>query len=614
MKKLLFSSLCAAALLTACQSEDSVLGGGGNIISDGQDRYLSVNLVSNTGSGTRAYDENPANGENYENGLAAENKVTKVRFYFFDSNGDPAYVKAGKEVNWFDWTEGIGTPDSPDNANLPNVEKILNATIVINTKEGDALPSQILAVVNPREALTDNACTLEEIRTITADYALYANGGKLGETTLSGNYFPMCNSVYADGTPLQRMIATNITANSYKSSADEAKNYPVQIFVERNVAKVRVSMELNSATMTVENGLIKLQSKDKQGNVSDIVLPSADITDTSTPTVADIQVYLKLAGWNVTADMNAANLSKRLRIPLWSDTELGFVWNYPTFHRSYWSAQLSTSNCRYGNFEAAQAKPFYSTTSTGFSSLVDNAKGFTYCNENTIAQGNANYLKRNTKVILAGTLCDKDGKALTICEYYGVKFVDNANQTNLKKSILSYLTDDGKKNYYRKKDNKEIVSISPDDITFEYAKTPTITDSKGLYYVIPALTESANKYTWYSDKETTSDNVVDNEEIDNALRGSQHAKIWNTGMTYYYADINHFGTDNIGGKLVPRRGVVRNHIYDMSINTIYGLGTPVWNPDTEIIPEKTEEEDTYIGAQINILSWRLVKNNVSLEW
>ena len=89
MKKLLFSSLCAAALLTACNSEEPVINGGNNgALSEPQ--FLTVNLVANTTSGTRA------DGD-YEAGLEAENKVSKVRFYFFDENGNAFDVKADGE-------------------------------------------------------------------------------------------------------------------------------------------------------------------------------------------------------------------------------------------------------------------------------------------------------------------------------------------------------------------------------------------------------------------------------------------------------------------------------------------------------------------------------------
>ena len=53
-------------------------------------------------------------------------------------------------------------------------------------------------------------------------------------------------------------------------------------------------------------------------------------------------------------------------------------------------------------------------------------------------------------------------------------------------------------------------------------------------------------------------------------------------------------------------GVVRNHIYAINVTKIAGLGTPVYNPDEIIYPETPEENEHYIAAQINILSWRVV--------
>lgn len=84
------------------------------------------------------------------------------------------------------------------------------------------------------------------------------------------------------------------------------------------------------------------------------------------------------------------------------------------------------------------------------------------------------------------------------------------------------------------------------------------------------------------------------------------AKVWKDGYTYYYFDINHFG-DKIG--------VVRNHIYDADIQTLAGLGTPVYNPDEIIYPEKpVDTDDSFIAARINILSWRVVNSDININW
>ena len=92
--------------------------------------------------------------------------------------------------------------------------------------------------------------------------------------------------------------------------------------------------------------------------------------------------------------------------------------------------------------------------------------------------------------------------------------------------------------------------------------------------------------------------LADKNIVDRAL-------VWNSGMTYYYQEIKH---------LNGFTGVVRNHIYGVNVQKIAGLGTPVYKPDEIIYPEHPEENDHYIAAQINILSWRVVNENYDLEW
>ena len=83
------------------------------------------------------------------------------------------------------------------------------------------------------------------------------------------------------------------------------------------------------------------------------------------------------------------------------------------------------------------------------------------------------------------------------------------------------------------------------------------------------------------------------------------AMIWKTGLTYYYTMINHFGDAD---------GVVRNHSYDVNITAFHGLGTPIFEKDDfYIIPEIPVEQKAYnLTAQINVLSWALVSNDVEL--
>lgn len=99
-------------------------------------------------------------------------------------------------------------------------------------------------------------------------------------------------------------------------------------------------------------------------------------------------------------------------------------------------------------------------------------------------------------------------------------------------------------------------------------------------------------------------------------------------MTYYFLNIRHLASPTIGGKTPADKeynvadaakvpgfyGVVRNHVYKTTINSVFGLGTPVYDPDEVIIPQIPKDEDVFLAAEINILSWRIVDHGYDLNW
>jgi hypothetical protein len=87
------------------------------------------------------------------------------------------------------------------------------------------------------------------------------------------------------------------------------------------------------------------------------------------------------------------------------------------------------------------------------------------------------------------------------------------------------------------------------------------------------------------------------------------AKIWKDGMTYYYADVKHLGSAGTTGEY----GIIRNHSYQIAINGVEGWGTPVYDPEAQVVPVKPTDKETYISAEINVLSWRVVSYEVTLE-
>lgn len=555
----LFIPVVATLLMAGCsQDEVDPVNGGGN--GDATTSYMAVNLMSSDVAGSRA-----ASG--YEDGSDIENKVEKVRFYFFTANGAVANVKlqGGSYVNYYDWTPGTG--DQTDDKDTDDTESILAATIVISTKEGDKLPQSVAAVLNPTADLGSESKSLTALKELVKDYAA-------DEMTKIGK-FVMFNSVY--GKDKAEVCAVPIESVNLQKEADKAKENPVTIYVERSVAKVKVSL---ASLAGYEDG--KLALKDKKGG-NDLKVNGQ-------------QVYLKLDNWSLTAETDEGRLVKAID-PTWTSDWWNGTGQFA--HRSFWAINSSTADNDYFK---------YSDIKAGFQDAL-------YTNENALDFDAGHPIKR-TKVIIKGTLCKEDGTPFTIVRHLGAHFADTYSDNNsenlpeLKKNILSQLSANGYLYYFG--NDTERTQIGTDDIQIVIAKQLTNEDSKNNCYVYAQLTEAAKGKTWYASSDKAVTETVSPDDINTKLADKKTvdwALVWNSGMTYYYYEIIHNGTGETATK-----GVVRNHIYATSVTSIAGLGTPVYDPTQVIYPEKPDPNDHFIAAVVNILSWRVVNNSYDLEW
>lgn len=81
------------------------------------------------------------------------------------------------------------------------------------------------------------------------------------------------------------------------------------------------------------------------------------------------------------------------------------------------------------------------------------------------------------------------------------------------------------------------------------------------------------------------------------------------GKTYYYVPIRHLGAATTDPAYY---GVVRNHYYQINLQSLKGFGSSVYDPDREIKPVIPAEETSYLAAKINVLQWRVVSQDVNL--
>lgn len=576
-------SVLASLFITGCSQEEIAPGGENNGSGEVNTSYMAVNLVSSDATGTRA------NGNGYEDGIGKENGVKHVRFYFFNGVGAPVNVKttASGAVNYHDWDKDITGSGSQN-----DVERILSAIIVIDTKKGDGLPVRIAAVLNPtQEVLNKGSIGLTELKKISTDFAT-AN-------LTAENKFVMFNSVYVQNG--KAYSTTDIKDGNICKSKEEAIANPVKIYVERSVAKVSVALGTNVANAATPDGKIPL--KDKLTNGQDLKVEGR-------------QVYLKLYGWELAAETNQGRLVKKIN-PGWQGT--WWYDNNVTGHRTFWAINDMSASNKYDKS--------YTDISTSSTTIAFGETNYLYTNENAQTNDDVDnadgQAKKKTKVIVAGRLVDENNQDFTIVRHMGRHFVDDPdNFKNLKESILTVL--ENKEYFYYYKEGENYMQISEADLDVVVPTTIKAEDSKNCYVYTQLNSTAAARTTWYKSsvknpKDVSAYTKIDADEINGTLKNLKDESkpedgyiidrplVWKSGMTYYYYEIKHLqGSDETG--------VVRNHIYKTTITNIAGLGTPVYNPGDVIYPEKPEDNAHYIAAQINILSWRVVNNNYNLEW
>lgn len=557
------SSVLASALMVtvmSCSSSDDLNGGS----VDANDKsYLAIR-INNVGSvaGSRAAGD-------YSDGTADENHIESVRFYFFNSDGTPYILKNNGQStgkNWLEKNSNLNT----ENKQNPNVSMISNPLLVIEGNTG-ASPAVMIAVINPNsldgDKLGDGAKTLDDVKRTSIFSQFYATGNK---------DFVMSNSVYvANGVEKCASIVTGHVA----TDAVTAKGNPVDLYVERVVAKVQPTIDAN---YTAADGR-KWEKINGQDAMKVGVYGTNDI-------------YAVVDGWGVADENGKAELVKQVNTA-WNDENLGIsVWTSPDYHRCFWTSSVAFAA---GNGAEGNAPVNHTYADYAKRKLTDCA----YTLPNAPTSVNADpYASTLTKMVLATHLVYKDGtdyKPAEICQYRGQEYL---HIEDVKTEVANNFAD-----YYIKKGDTR-TKLKPSDIDF----TTKVTSIKD-YQVVATLRSLAADETLQKKTGTTEEassyQDVNKEDLQNSMN-EEPAQIRKGGMAYYFIPIRHLGTDPTK---LGYYGIVRNHVYSINIQNMYGFGTPVYDPDKTIDPTIPSNDATYLAARINVLSWRVVKYNADLD-
>lgn len=518
--------------------------------------FLAVAALGFAACAEKGLENNAATGELEESyvaiTLAADDMNTKAEGGKYEEGLDEE--RAVKSAYVFFFKDGAAFPVKFDGTTSTNEGAInyLPVTLTGNTEDMDNVSDvkdAVLILQKYKGQYPNQIVAVLNWTPAEKGYKLTDLQAEIADLKGYQNGFIMSNAVYADKAN-ETVEAADLTIANIAKTEGEALANPVTIHVERVAAKVAFSAE--------NSGKFKVGEVDGK------------------------EIYAQIRGFQLYNDYQKSWLMKRI-VPTWDD--LGFNWNDPSWSRSYWATSLDTAFPE-NTFE----------WETGYTNL----NTFVYCGENTRSWSEDADVR--TKVIVKATLVDESGTVRQeVVNWYGKDYLGEGN-------LLKVVANTLKNTYFTANttaEGTEYVGLAAADIK---CVGRNMSDDNA-YEVYFQLSDAAATKAWYK---YTGGNyeTITKDALNTELAGVQPALFYNDGMTYYYTDIKHLGA----AKSTAEYGVVRNHVYKVHITGITGFGTPVYDPTTDfIVPEKPSEINTYVAAQINILSWRLVEHNYELN-
>jgi hypothetical protein len=590
-KTLLFSVALAGLMLGSCSSSDDLNGGGNNTGSNQSgDGYvsLSLNLPTRSGSMSRAANDK------FDDGLANEYAVKNGTLILFEGANEKDATFAGAYELKNLSMNLVGTTTDNITTTTKITQKINNglssgtnnfyAIVVLNN-------NGTLAVDGTNASLKVNDVDFPSTKKISdlQSLELTKNASDFYTTGFLMMNAPLASVKGGETSPTgaEISVASKIDKDHiYATEALAKANSSASIYVERALAKVDVT------------------ASKPTGNLDDAPIVPYSVEGWVLDNTNKKTYYLR----------NTSNSSEWLSLKTTSTVPTKpyrFVGDNPMessvqLYRTYWAkdpnydakpTDLSTDFNTIGNSAPAALK-----------SLSDHD----YCLENTFTVGQQNQ-DVTTRVIVAA----KIGSGSTF-------YVVNDNEKDLldadgmKKAVKSAFLNNTDVQAWIKTGLKDGKTIDENDLDV------TVASTAGNNVPTVSVNATGNaKYTSGTAPTVTTD-------ITNIMKTIKVATYEN-GISYYPVRIKHFGdeltpwkstedplptvstgaypTDNQAANYLGRYGVLRNNWYNIDVQGIKKLGSPV-------VPEVTGDTDdelaAYISVKINVLSWAKRTQEVTL--
>lgn len=617
-KKALFFPVLAALMLAGCSNDDvsEVIPDEIPKVFTGDEAYISVRLADAGSIYSRATTEDP--GYEYGND---EHTVKNAYFYFYDANG--VFVSEGNA-----WNGGTAEEGSP----AGNIEFKSNTVVVLKGLTKKNYPKYMVTVLNRPSSGFEPGGTLAEMETKLASESTVGITTKYDGT----DHFVMSTTSWANQTEVQtdyqkgeqKYFVTEIKDSNFSLEPiddDKNKTNYVTVYVERLAAKVTLKMgNLSNKVTTLDDGtkLYEIQATvagDKNGATGDY-------------NIAAEKLYVKIDGWKLNATAKKSNIVKNIN-ETWTDENLGFAWNKATDYRSFWGKSFNYGKSGYPENAAGVTNSEYLNyvnlqDDKTNSPLLELAKS-DYCAENTNTQEivSANFPSCVTSILVKATVCNNKGEALDLVRFNGVLF----NKTDYVKYILNVMKAKNQWNVWVKTSAEGAQDETFAQLDENSVKVGNVGDGKvkvmlddtqiNNLYILSEQPDESGKYTYTpvatENKETFIGKL--NDALLTECNGGANTSIgYEGGQMYYNIPIEHLNESNkTNGKYNEIKeanyGVVRNHHYVVTINKLEKIGKGIFKSDEVIVPSDDDDKEAYyVGANINILSWKIVSQGVEL--
>ena len=556
--KNLFGMAVMATALVACSSNDDLASNGHEGNQTGE-AYASFRINLPTTTGTRADDPKPGT-PSFDGGTAKEYEVKNGTILIFDATTEKFVTSAN-----------LGTMNPWTDVKTNGVTTSAIATVKLeNVKVGGNYKALVL--------LNNNVDATTEKVKLPTDAETYAAWSK-----------------DVDKVDAEKYVSTDGIFMANAPKYESAKEDPTTLVKINHVCASPEEAQAKAATVVyVERGLAKVTMKD-------FTTGGYPIGD---GTYAGAKVEIKNWQLDVT-NKSTFPVHQTAGLNSWSE-----IWNTPrfydgtnaTFKRVYWGVDPNYDKATYQTLENCK---------TAFNMIKkENVVGLAgvanpqYCLENTFDLNNMKQ-GQTTRVVFKAVFTPK---GITTGETF-YKIGNNTaiwTEERLKQQIKTVaLTAMGITNA----DEQGKYGV---DLT----KGTNISGKAGQH-----LVEAANiTYSGDAASSKVTGEVVNtiNEKL--GLSAEAGISTYLNGEAYYIARIKHFneltpwtaGTPYNGDNkaFLGRYGVLRNNWYDLSVNSISGLGYPEVPEVKPTVPD--DENDQYINVEVKILDWAKRSQSIDL--